>query len=163
MGHLLSTTNPEAAARLQEEGDKGITKPVVSPPAPAPAPAAAPPQAPVKAPYDGYVPEVGEIVHYHARPGEGRAGKTIFPAMVLHFNEREGTTQLAIFYAADDVADRIHIPNFTEKVPWPAWSPITSPLAARIDTLEERLLALEGRRGPGRPTKGKADEDDPFK
>lgn len=122
MGHLLSTTNPEAAARLQAEGDAGVKRPIVSNAEAKPAPA--PPVAPLKAPYDGYMPEVGEIVHYNARPGEGRAGKTVFPAIMMHCDEQTGHAQLFIIYASDDFSDRVNIPARQSEGQYMTWSPL---------------------------------------
>lgn len=78
MGHLLSTVNPEAAAAIQPDVD----------------------------PFAVRAPEVGEIVHYFARLGEGRSGRMIFPAFVMrveHEGPRRGLLELIVIYGVDDV------------------------------------------------------------
>lgn len=92
MGHLLATSNPDAAAAIKPE-----EKPF-----------------PVREPY------VGETVQYYARPGEGRAGKQMFPA-ILHIWDEQGRAELTVIYAADDLRTYTSVFKKTHDRPWPAW------------------------------------------
>lgn len=51
------------------------------------------------------LPEMGEMVIYRVRPGEGRRGKSEFPALVLGQNNIRGRTglDLLVCYDAQDV------------------------------------------------------------
>lgn len=51
------------------------------------------------------LPEMGEMVIYRVRPGEGRRGRAEFPALVLYQNNVRGRTglDLLVCYDANDV------------------------------------------------------------
>lgn len=89
-GHFLSTINPEAAEAIDAPD-------VVS-----------------------NLPDIGTSVVYLSRPGEGRAGKMEFPAIVLH-HERQGGLYLLVIYAVDDMVERPNVPQYSEDTPFPAW------------------------------------------
>jgi hypothetical protein len=114
MGHYLSTSNPEAAERLQRDGDAAIVAPI------APAEPVAHEPAPIPN-YDGPLPLRGDIVDYFARPGEGRAGKTEFAAIVLHVDARTSQCELLVFYGHEDFGHRIRIPRRNPDHTWLAW------------------------------------------
>jgi hypothetical protein len=177
MGHLLSSVNPEVAQRLQEEGDAGVRKPLITPSAAEAITDPAKPYAPAKPlamvqPHEpeytcDRIPPVGCVVTYHARPGQGRAGKTEFPSVVMHCDEK-GRAELAVIFSADDLAEFEKVPYRSETIPWPAWSFIPSPdvvdfaskfstvlgiverLNSRVEAQEtmflKRLEALEARK-----------------
>jgi len=75
-GHLLATTNPEAAAEIQ-------------PDAPRPR-----------------LPGVGQTVVYHMRRGHGRNGRTSFPALVQGHGERDTLMLTVIIDAGDMVDEQ---------------------------------------------------------
>lgn len=71
---------------------------------------------------DARPPGVGSPVVYIARAGEGRAGKTEFPALVLHVDVSTGALTVLVFYAEDDMITRERIPQVNEDFPeGPAW------------------------------------------
>lgn len=139
MGHFLSTSNPEAAARLQREGDAAIG----IMPAPPVAEAASEP-APVPIPdYHGPLCQRGDMVDYFARPGEGRAGKTVFAAIVLHVDARTSQCELLVFYGHEDFGHRIRIPRRDENHTWLVWDfRPNSTVGATADPRIERILAM---------------------
>lgn len=151
MGHLLATVNPEAAAAIKPTSPLG-----------------------------NRVAPLHQIVRYHSRPGEGRAGKMSFPAFMMHCDPENGRAQLLVIYAADDLQDRINIPYRSDENPFAAWdyiNPLEAPVTLRAGNLENgmdrvfgehgleegqsvmgliaelrrEIEALKAKRGPGRP------------
>jgi hypothetical protein len=106
-GHLLSTTNPELAAEL--------TAPEVALPMPE-----AVADLPEALQDFSHLPDRGTPVIYICRPGEGRAGKTEFPATVMH-HEPDGSLYLMVFYDSDDIEMRQRVRKKSDTVDWPAW------------------------------------------
>jgi len=92
MSTMLRTVNPEAAAESE-----GLN------------------------PRDRRVPYVGQSVLFHSRPGEGRMGKMIAPALITEVID-EDTVELLIIYAADDFLMRMRIPRKTEQNNINCWS-----------------------------------------
>ena len=155
-GHLLKTTNPEAAARLEAEGEAKLAEMA--------RPAAAPVTNPITDPAKPYVPpkplamvhprepvytcdrvpSVGEIVRYHARPGQGRAGKSEFSAMVLHCDSR-GVAELLVFFSADDLSEMIMVAYRSDETPWPAWSFIENSEVAELANRFSAFLGIAER------------------
>jgi hypothetical protein len=70
---------------------------------------------------DRRVPYQGQIVLFHARPGEGRGGRFVSPAIVMGI-EDEDHIELLILYAADDAVNRWKIPRRTDQNPYNSWS-----------------------------------------
>lgn len=70
---------------------------------------------------DRRVPYVGQAVLFHARPGEGRAGRVVSPALVLRV-EDDDHADLLIIYDADDFIVRQKIPRKTDQNNINAWS-----------------------------------------
>ena len=96
MGHLLSTVNPEAAGAIQ----------------------------PAEDPFAIRAAEIGEVVHYFARPGEGRSGKTKFPAVVMHVGmdgPQRGWLELLVIYGVDDQRGYINIRRKTHDETMNVW------------------------------------------
>jgi hypothetical protein len=157
-GHLLSSVNPEAAAQLQRDGDAGIRPPLVTQTAPEQITDPKTPYVPKKPlpmvqPHEpeytcDRVPEVGEIVRYHARPGQGRAGKIDFSAMVMHCDPK-GRAELMVFFSADDMSEFEKVPYRTDTIQWPAWSFIQSAdtiaLAQRLSSALDIIERLNNR------------------
>ena len=79
------------------------------------------PQAPVIAGDSIDLPDLGTIVVYIARPGEGRAGKSEFPAMVMHQEPDRESLVLMVIYDVDDMVLRPAVREVTDDNPWPAW------------------------------------------
>lgn len=142
MGHLLSTVNPDAAAELTVKEQNTA------------------PQQPVEniVPDGRYLgwqeprddrPPVGTWVMYVCRPGEGRAGKPKFPALVMH-HEPDGhilqQLHLMIVYDVDDMVMMGYVPRVSDEIPWPAWHPIEQvrPHAPIEGTEPSRLNRLSG-------------------
>ena len=65
-------------------------------------------------------PDIGAMVVYIARPGEGRAGKSEFPAIVMH-HETHGGLSLMVIYDVDDMCIRPQVREHSEDTPFPAW------------------------------------------
>lgn len=75
MGHLLRSSNPEAADEIERQGNVPAAR---------------------------RLPDVGEIVIYHMRAGHGRQGRTRFPALVQMHGER-GTLGLTVILEAAEL------------------------------------------------------------
>lgn len=75
MGHLLRSSNPEAADEIERQGNIPAAR---------------------------RLPDVGEIVIYHMRAGHGRQGRTRFPALVQMHGER-GTLRLTVILEAAEL------------------------------------------------------------
>jgi len=103
-GHYLATENPEVAAELSN----GIQASGIAPE----------PLYPLVD--ERALPDIGTVVVYIARPGEGRSGKQEFPAMVMH-HEQMGGLYLLVLYDYDDQVCRPNVYEATEDMPWPAW------------------------------------------
>lgn len=116
MGHLLSTVNPEAA--------NAITSEAVNPFA-------------VREPY------IGEIVHYHSRSGEGRSGKTVFPAHVMKVSE-DGALELLVLYGVDDMREYPIVRPKTYDQPYHAWSFVPGAIdhGGKIKMIEEAVFGI---------------------
>lgn len=67
------------------------------------------------------LPDLGTIVVYVSRPGEGRAGKSEFPAIVMHHEPDRESLVLMVIYDVDDMVLRPAMCEATEVNPWPAW------------------------------------------
>lgn len=69
------------------------------------------------------LPGIGAMVVYHARPGEGRSGKSAFPALVLHHEPDGHSLYLLVMYAVDDFVERPQIRQLSEEQQhfYPAW------------------------------------------
>jgi hypothetical protein len=106
-GHYLGTENPALAAEL-------TAAEVVQPAA------EVLPEPIIEAPDFSHLPDLGTPVVYICRPGEGRAGKTEFPATVMH-HEPDGTLYLMVFYDSDDIEMRQRVRKNSDTVDWPAW------------------------------------------
>lgn len=126
MSHLLSTTNPEAAAALQNGEDpyrakitgnepQGLNQKLAQ--------EAAPPE-PVEV-FEEWrnfpLPPVGEIVIYLPPPGQGRSGRSEFPAFVMAQHIEQHTVDLLVIFGVDDLVDRLRIPHCTPNHPAPAF------------------------------------------
>lgn len=70
---------------------------------------------------DRRVPYVGQIVVYHMRPGEGRAGKMSAPAIVTGI-EDDDHVEILIIFSADDFMTRWKIPRRTDQNTVNCWS-----------------------------------------
>lgn len=134
MGHYLATENPEAAAEIDTR------------PEPKLAVKDAPTIKILENPPVQDLPDIGTIVVYLCRPGEGRAGKTEFPAMVMH-HEPYGALYLLVFYDYDDQVCRPNIREASEDTPWPAWRHVILPAGeafepSRLNILRKDVDAL---------------------
>jgi hypothetical protein len=108
MGHLLATVNPEAAAAIKPE----------------------------ESPFLVREPFTGETVQYFARPGEGRAGRQIFGAQILKWDEH-GMAQLLVFYGADDFREFNNVGKKTIDRTFNCWEFMPDALAHRGGGTEE--------------------------
>lgn len=70
---------------------------------------------------DRRVPYEGQVLTFHLRPGEGRAGKTRAPAIVTRV-EDEDHVEIVIYFAADDQLTKWKIPRKSEQNPVNAWA-----------------------------------------
>ena len=116
-------------------------------------------------------PDIGTWVVYIARPGEGRSGKSEFPACVMHHEPDGESVTLMVVYDVDDMGMRPVVREATEDFVWPAWRYIKTreeekfepsrPNHIRRDLdrlqegLDETILALYG--GWERPDKSFVD------
>jgi hypothetical protein len=66
-------------------------------------------------------PYVGQIVLYHARPGEARMGRQVAPGTVMAVQD-EDHIDVLIIYDADDFIFRQKLPRKTDQNPFNAWS-----------------------------------------
>jgi hypothetical protein len=66
-------------------------------------------------------PYAGQIVLFHQRPGESRAGKPSSPAIVTRVDD-DDHVELMIVYAADDFHTRWSVPRKTEQNPINSWT-----------------------------------------
>jgi ParB-like chromosome segregation protein Spo0J len=66
-------------------------------------------------------PDIGSVVVYISRPGEGRAGKSEFPALVMHHEPDGESVVLLVIYDVDDMVTRPALREVSEDIPWPAW------------------------------------------
>lgn len=101
MSHLLSTSNPDEAARLQE----AVAADVMSGPEGFVAPEPAEP-----AWRDGD-PDVGDWVIYQPRRGSIRRGRNRVAALVVYRHPHARLLDLAIFYEANDTLDDQRVPE----------------------------------------------------
>lgn len=108
---------------------------------------------------DRRAPFVGQWVLFHTRPGEGRGGLMVTPALVMHVHD-EDHADLLITWGQEDEIERRKIPRKTEQNNINCWSFCVTAederfadLADQYRELCERVEALEQRRGPGRPPK----------
>jgi hypothetical protein len=67
------------------------------------------------------LPDIGTIVVYLARPGEGRAGKSEFPAIVMHHEPDRESVVLYVIYDVDDHVTRPAMREASDEIPYPAW------------------------------------------
>ena len=79
------------------------------------------------------LPDVGQAVVYIARPGEGRAGKAEFPALVMHIEPDGKSLSILVIYDVDDQVVRPNIRQRTEEVEWPAWRWVRSAEPEKFD------------------------------
>src|SRR6266487_63381 len=70
---------------------------------------------------DPTLPDIGTAVVYIARPGEGRSGRSEFPAMVMAHTPDGRSLYLRVDYAVDDSIECPSISEVSDEVPWPAW------------------------------------------
>lgn len=118
MSHYLATTNPAASDAIQPD----IPGPIL--------------------------PDVGDVVIYHMRPGHGRQGRTRFSAIVQGRGER-GTLNLTVIIDASDMVDE----QFVSPVgpgqeahcwEWPDDSRRADGFRGTIAALHQRIGDLEG-------------------
>ena len=79
------------------------------------------------------LPDIGSSVVYIARPGEGRSGKSEFPALVLHHEPDGHSLYLLVIYAVDDQVERPNIREVSEEMPYPAWRHIKGAEPEKFD------------------------------
>jgi hypothetical protein len=118
LGHLLQSINPEAAEAIRE-----------TPAAPR-------------------VPDVGEIVIYHMRPGERRQGRTRFPALVQGEGQR-GSLNLTVILEAGELRNETLVSPIGPGAEHHCWErPDDSHLAEAfrnvVASLHQRIGDLEG-------------------
>ena len=65
-------------------------------------------------------PDIGTPVVFLSRPGEGRSGRTEFPATVLS-HDSDDCLHLLVIYAVDDAVEIHQVREFSEDHLWPAW------------------------------------------
>ena len=78
-------------------------------------------------------PDKGTMVVYVSRPGEGRAGKSEFPAVVMHHEPDGESVQLLIIYDVDDFVMRPMLREVSEDWPYPAFRYPKSQEAEKFD------------------------------
>lgn len=93
------------------------------------------------------LPEMGEMVIYRVRPGEGRRGKSEFPALVLGANNIRGRTGLDILvcYDANDVImmDSVQMmDDFHDSSCWRLRGEHESNIRVELARLREEIAAL---------------------
>jgi hypothetical protein len=119
MGHLLATTNPEAAAAIH-------------PADPAP-----------------HLPDVGDIVVYTMRPGHGRMGRTRFTALVQGRGERGTLNLTVIIDAGDLVDEQFVSPAGPGQEAhcweWPDDSRRADGFRGTVAALHQRIGDLEAQ------------------
>jgi hypothetical protein len=110
VGHLLSSVNPEAAARIEGEslggwgsGDPAVESASVEFPAEQFAPAASVPTV------DYPLPAVSSLVQYHLREGDFQSRRNVFAALVLACRD-DGSLDLLVFRDADDLVGMQGVP-----------------------------------------------------
>lgn len=118
MGHLLSSVNKQASDAIQ--------------------PAPAVPR----------LPEVGELVVYHMRPGERRQGRTTFPALVQGQGDR-GTLNLTVILEAGELKNETLVSQIgpgAEHHVWerPDGSHVADAFRNTVASLHQRIGDLEG-------------------
>ncbi len=67
------------------------------------------------------LPDIGTAVVYICRPGEGRSGRTEFPAVVMDRARDGRSLYLRVDYAVDDSVECPSVPELSDTVQWPAW------------------------------------------
>lgn len=101
----------------------------------------------VDAPAPDNLPAVGDIVLYRTRPGEGRRGKSEFPAMVIGHNDQRGRygLDLIVIYDAQDVVFRDSVQAQSEHIDSSCWfvrSNDATALREEVRILREENAAL---------------------
>lgn len=79
------------------------------------------------------LPDIGTMVVYLARPGEGRAGKTSFPAVVMHHEPDGESLVLLVIYDVDDMVQRPAVREVSDDVFWPAWRHVRGQAPEKFD------------------------------
>jgi hypothetical protein len=97
------------------------------------------------------LPQQGQWVRYHCRPGEARSGRPTAPALVMHVDAMDRVCDLLVKHGPDDEVMQFRIR---------AWSPINDyhcfsildepsresiapPDGTRLDVLDTKLAVLE--------------------
>lgn len=95
------------------------------------------------------LPAVGEIVLFHARPGEGRRGKKKFPAVVIGRNDARGPTglDLLVIYDARDMVDLDSCQRADEHNNSYCWEPKPGSVDAVTDMLQKLREDFDALRG----------------
>lgn len=106
---------------------------------------------------DRRVPYLGQMLVFHARPGEGRGGKLANAAICTHLFD-EDHVELVVIYAADDFVTRMKIPRKSDQNNMNCWSfnevdekhylrpPPAPPTISDINKLfEERTASLSAK------------------
>lgn len=82
---------------------------------------------------DPTLPDIGTAVVYIARPGEGRSGRSEFPATVMAHTPDGRSLHLRVDYAVDDSVECPSISEVSDSVPWPAWRHIKEAQPEKFD------------------------------
>ena len=100
------------------------------------------------------LPGAGEMVAYHTGPGQERARRNRFPALVLNGNG-DGSLDLIIFYGRDDHVELQSVPAHSEQNRR-GWSRpenrALADLAEQVESLTARVKALETAKAKAPPT-----------
>lgn len=115
MGHLLSTTNPDAAAKIQN----GRSEPDL-------------------------LPGVGASVVFWPQGGISRMGRTSFPAIVAGVRLDEQSIDLIIFFDAGDFIDELRVPRRSEHNRLRCWDYPENMVMRSLDTRLEEPGGLRG-------------------
>lgn len=89
------------------------------------------------------LPQAGEVVAYHTGPGQERARRSKFPALVLNANG-DGSLDLIVFYGRDDHVELQSVPEHGEQNRR-GWSRSANNVLAAVADLTEQVESLTAR------------------
>ncbi len=79
-------------------------------------------------------------MQYHCRPGQGRGGKTVFGAHVLHTNERTGLTDLLVIWGPEDFREMMNQRRRSDQEPF-GWDYMPDARQIEIDAHVKTIVS----------------------
>jgi hypothetical protein len=87
-------------------------------------------------------PYIGLAVRYHARPAEGRSGKTVFPALVTKVDGGPSEVlELAVTMSTDEGKD-VRCPRRSKGNPYHSWSFVDGDVLDQVTMLGSQIAVL---------------------